>query len=174
MPDESPTTAILDPIRSGIAGGWHVIDATTLTEPVAIEADAVVVGTGAGGGVTAEVLAEAGFNVVLVEEGPLQSSSDFRMREADAYRQLYQESAARKTKDKAISILQGRCVGGGTTVNWTSSFRTPPVTLAHWAHAFGITGFDVDDLEPWFERMEARLAIAPWRIAPNANNTALA
>ena len=104
MPDESPTTAILDPIRSGIAGGWHVIDATTLTEPVAIEADAVVVGTGAGGGVTAEVLAEAGFNVVLVEEGPLQSSSDFRMREADAYRQLYQESAARKTKDKAISI----------------------------------------------------------------------
>src|SRR5947209_9688026 len=167
MPDESPTTAILDPIRSGIAGGWHVIDATTLTEPVAIEADAVVVGTGAGGGVTAEVLAEAGFNVVLVEEGPLQSSSDFRMQEADAYPQLYQESASRKTKDKAINILQGRCVGGGTTVNWTSSFRTPVATLEHWATAFGLAGFGADDLAPWFDRMERRLGIAPWPVAPN-------
>jgi choline dehydrogenase-like flavoprotein len=109
-----------------------------------------------------------------VEEGPLKSSSDFRMREAEAYPELYQESAARKTRDKAISILQGRCVGGGTTVNWTSSFRTPAITLAHWVDVFGITGFGVDDLEPWFERMEARLAIAPWTMAPNANNTALA
>ena len=30
-----------------------------------------------------------------------------------------------RPRDKAINILQGRCVGGGTTVNWTSSFRTP-------------------------------------------------
>ena len=167
-------TPYADPIRSGIANGWNVIDASTLVTPLTIEADAVVVGTGAGGGVTAEILADAGFKVVLIEEGPLQSSDDFRMREADAYPELYQESAARKTKDKAISILQGRCVGGGTTVNWTSSFRTPPATLAHWAHAFGIAGFGADDLAPWFERMEARLAIAPWRVAPNANNEALA
>src|SRR5207244_7098464 len=116
--------------------------------------------TRVGGGVTAEILACAGFKVVLIEDGPLKSSTDFRMREADAYPELYQESAARKTKDKAISILQGRCVGGGTTVNWTSAFRTPPITLAHWAHEFGITGFSADDLKPWFERIEARLAIA--------------
>ncbi len=174
MSDESARAALIDPIRAGIAGGWHVIDAATLVGPVTLEADAVIVGTGAGGGVTAEILADAGLSVILVEEGPLKSSSDFRMREAEAYPDLYQESAARKTKDKAISILQGRCVGGGTTVNWTSSFRTPPITLAHWAHEFGITGFSADDLKPWFERMEARLAIAPWTMAPNANNTALA
>ena len=73
----------------------------------------------------------------MIEEGPLKSSTDFRMREADAYRDLYQESAARKTADKAINILQGRCVGGGTTVNWTSSFRTPAATLAHWQSTHG-------------------------------------
>ena len=174
MPDDSTRIALIDPIRVGMASGWNVIDAATLVNPLTLEADAVIVGTGAGGGITAEILADAGLSVILVEEGPLKSSSDFRMREAEAYAELYQESAARKTKDKAISILQGRCVGGGTTVNWTSSFRTPPITLAHWAHALGITGFDVDDLKPWFERMEARLAIAPWRIAPNANNAALA
>jgi len=164
----------LDPVRAGVANGWKVIDASTLTSPRTLEADAVIVGTGAGGGVTAEILADAGFSVVLIEEGPLKSSTDFRMREADAYQELYQESAARKTRDKAISILQGRCVGGGTTVNWTSSFRTPPATLVHWARAFGIEGFGSDDLAPWFERMEARLSIAPWTVPPNANNAALA
>ena len=70
----------------------------------------------------------------------MKSSQDFKMREADAYPALYQESAARKTRDKAINILQGRTVGGSTTVNWTSSFRTPPGTLEYWRKHFGLAG----------------------------------
>jgi len=165
---------IADPVREGVARGWRVIDASTLTGDLTLEADVVIVGTGAGGGTAAEILAEAGLSVVLVEEGPLKSSSDFRMRESDAYPELYQESGARRTRDKAISILQGRCVGGGTTVNWTSSFRTPDATLAYWQRALGLAGFTPADLAPWFARMEARLSIAPWDVAPNANNAALA
>src|SRR6059058_5821468 len=129
-----------DPIHDGLARGWRVIDLAT-TNPATLEADICIIGTGAGGGVTAEILAKAGLDVILVEEGPLKSSRDFRMKEADAYPQLYQESAARKTKDKAINILQGRCVGGSTTVNWTSSFRTPATTLDHWQRVHGITGY---------------------------------
>ena len=163
-----------DPIRDGLARGWKVLDARTLTHDATYEVDVAIVGTGAGGGMCAEILAQAGLAVVLVEEGPLASSSDFRMREADAYPQLYQASAARKTADKAINILQGRCVGGGTTVNWTSSFRTPARTLAHWAAAYGWQGYGEADLAPWFERVERRLSVAPWTIAPNANNAALA
>ena len=130
-----------DPFRDGLAGGWKVIDASTLDADLTLEADVAIVGTGAGGGTAAEILSDAGLNVVLIEEGPLATSSDFRMREAEAYPQLYQESAGRKTRDQAINILQGRCVGGSTTVNWTSSFRTPPATLDYWAREFGITGF---------------------------------
>ena len=168
------TDAIADPIRAGLQRGWSVVDATTLDRDVTLEADVAIIGTGAGGGIAAEVLTDAGLRVLMIEEGPLRSSSDFRMREADAYRDLYQESAARKTADKAINILQGRCVGGGTTVNWTSSFRTPAATLAHWRTAHGVNGFGVPELAPWFERIEERLAIAPWTVAPNANNAALA
>lgn len=168
------TPPLADPIAAGLASGWKVIDAPRLERDLALDADVVIVGTGAGGGTAAEVLAEAGWRVVMVEEGPLKSSRDFRMRESDAYPQLYQESAARKTRDKAINILQGRCVGGGTTVNWTSSFRTPPATLAYWQQHYGLDGFDVDALAPWFARMEQRLSIAPWEVAPNANNAALA
>ena len=87
--------------------------------------------------------------------------------------QLYQESAARKTADKAINILQGRCVGGGTTVNWTSSFRTPPATLAHWQRASRPRRLHRADARAVVRRMEARSTIAPWTVAPNANNDAL-
>jgi choline dehydrogenase-like flavoprotein len=165
---------IPDPYEAGLASGWHVIDAASLERDLTLDADVVIVGSGAGGGTAAEILADAGLHVILLEEGPLATSTDFRMRESDAYPQLYQESASRKTHDKAINILQGRCVGGSTTVNWTSSFRTPPATLAWWQKEFGLTGFSVEDLAPWFARMEARLAIAPWEVAPNANNETLA
>jgi choline dehydrogenase-like flavoprotein len=169
-----PATALRDPIREGLAAGWRVVDASLAERDLTLEADVAIVGTGAGGGTAAEILADAGLAVVLIEEGPLRSSSDFRMLEADAYPDLYQESGARKTRDKAIAILQGRCVGGGTTVNWTSSFRTPPTTLEHWARVHGLAGFGAEDLAPWFARMEARLSIAPWEVAPNANNALLA
>ncbi len=168
------TGALHDPVAAGIAGGWNVIDASRLERDLTLEADVAIVGTGAGGGTAAEILATSGLKVVLLEEGPLQSSRDFRMREADVYPQLYQESAARKTQDRAINILQGRCVGGGTTINWTSSFRTPPATLAYWQRECGLAGMTVEAMAPWFAQMEARLSIAPWEIAPNANNEALA
>jgi len=169
----SRPAALIDPFRIGLASGWKVIDASTLSQDLTLDADVVIVGTGAGGGTAAEILSEAGFRVVLVEEGPLATSSDFHMREAEAYSQLYQESSARKTKDRAINILQGRCVGGGTTVNWTSSFRTPVSTLEHWTREFGIQGLGAADLAPWFTRMEQRLSIAPWLVPANENNSAL-
>ena len=88
-----------DPYHAAAARGWKVIDASRLDHDLTIEADVVIVGTGAGGGTTAEVLTAAGLTVVLVEEGPLKTAADFRMRESDAYPDLYQESAARKTRD---------------------------------------------------------------------------
>jgi choline dehydrogenase-like flavoprotein len=171
---EQAGTPIVDPIRTGLRAGWKVIDAGTLERDLTLEADVVIVGTGAGGGIAAEILCDAGLTVVMIEEGPLKSSSDFHMLENEAYRDLYQESAARKTADKAINILQGRCVGGGTTVNWTSSFRTPEPTLAWWGSAFGIDGFGPSDLAPWFDQVEQQLGIAPWTVPANANNEALA
>jgi choline dehydrogenase-like flavoprotein len=165
--------AVRDPIREGLASGWKVTDAATLERDLDLETDVVVIGSGAGGGVTAESLAAAGLDVVIVEEGPLASSSDFHMREREAYPQLYQESSARQTVDKSITILQGRCVGGGTTVNWTSSFRTPARTLAHWKDAMELKRTGAHDLDPWFARMEERLSIAPWGVPPNENNDIL-
>jgi len=162
-----------DPIEQGIARGWRITDASTLSGDQTVESDVVVVGTGAGGGTTAEILAEAGLRVVLVEEGRLYHQPDFRMDEHEAYASLYQEGMSRMTADGSIAILQGRCVGGSTTVNWTSSFRTPEPTLNHWQQGFGLEDLSPQALAPWFDSREQRHSVAPWRIPPNTNNDVL-
>lgn len=159
-----------DPFREGLARGWKTYDGSTLTSDLTLDADVAIIGSGAGGGTTAEILSAAGYKVLLIEEGPLKTSSDFKMLESDAYTQLYQEGVGRMSKDGAISILQGRAVGGTTLVNWTSSFRTPHQTLEHWAREHAIIGHSPEEMAPWFERMEQRLGVTHWIVPPNANN----
>ncbi|WP_445428153.1 GMC family oxidoreductase N-terminal domain-containing protein [Alishewanella sp. HL-SH05] len=149
------------------------IDASTLTHDQHYSADVVIIGSGAGGGIAAEQLTAAGFQVLLVEEGAWYQREDFVMEERWAYPQLYQEGAARKTRDQAISILQGRTVGGSTTVNWTSSFRTPAATLDYWQQQFGLAFQADQSLIPFFALAEQRLNMRPWSLAPNANNQQL-
>ena len=168
-----PNTAVADPIAEGLARGWRVFGGARAGSPPTLECDVAIVGSGAGAGISAELLSAAGLKLVIIEEGPLKSSRDFRQLESEAYPTLYQESAGRKTADKAINILQGRCVGGSTTVNWTSSFRTPSPTLAYWREHFGLAEFTDDHLSPWFLRAEQRLNVSPWLAAPNQNNELL-
>lgn len=138
-----------------------------------LAADVVIIGSGAGGAVAAEVLAQAGLSVLIFEHGPHKQQSDFKMQEQFAYPDLYQDAAARKTKDKAISILQGRAVGGSTTVNWTTSLHTPEPVLNYWASELGLTGLGSAELAPWYRHAEQRLHIAPWPVPPNGNNEKL-
>ena len=136
-----------------------------------IEVDYIVVGSGAGGGVAAAVLAEAGARVAVLEEGGHYTRADFNMQEAWVYPALYQEHGNRATDDLAIMILQGRNVGGGTTVNWTSSFRTPEATLRLWADRHGVRDLDAAVLAPHFAAAEARLDVADGNPDDvNANN----
>ncbi|MET1080384.1 MAG: GMC family oxidoreductase [Pseudomonas sp.] len=159
-----------DSFREGLARGWKTHDGSRLEQDLNLEVDVAIVGSGAGGGTTAEILSAAGFKVLLIEEGPLKTSSDFKMLEPEAYANLYQEGSGRMSKDGAITIMQGRAVGGTTLINWTSSFRTPPQTLEHWAKEHAVVGHGVADMAPWFDRMEERLGVAPWMIPPNPNN----
>jgi choline dehydrogenase-like flavoprotein len=167
------TTRLPDPIAEGLARGWYVRGGVLGAAPSTIECDVAIIGSGAGAGITAELLSAAGLKLVIIEEGTLKSSRDFRQLESDAYPNLYQESAGRKTADKAINILQGRCVGGSTTVNWTSSFRTPPSTLAYWQEHFGLAELTDDAMSRWFYQAEQRLNIGQWLLPPNENNDLL-
>jgi choline dehydrogenase-like flavoprotein len=89
-----------------------------------------------------------------------EQQDEFDLQESNAYPMLYQESGGRATSDLAITVLQGRSVGGSTTVNWTTCFRTPDRILEHWRAEHGIEGLDPQMLRPPFEALEARLSIA--------------
>lgn len=163
---------IQDPFADAKAKGWDITNASALEADLELAADVLVVGTGSGGGVTAETLSKAGLKVILLEEGPLKSSDHFNMVEREGLTDLYQEGAMRNTRDGSVLIAQGRNVGGGTTVNWCSTFRTPPQTLEYWRTGFGVEGLSEAELAPYFERMEARLRVAKW-MAANPNNEVL-
>src|SRR5262249_49451894 len=93
------------------------------------------------------------------EEGSWRTRKDFTMREDVAFPTLYQEHGNRATDDLSIAILQGRGVGGGTLVNWTTSFRTPEATLALWRERFGLKELTTAALAPHFDEVEKSLSI---------------
>ncbi len=174
MSNQITVKNIPDIFRLGMAAGWITHNGSELDKELHLECDVLVIGTGAGGGTAAEIFAQQGLKVIMLEEGPLQTSNDFDMQEKKAYSNLYQEGLTRGTKDGAFTIMQGRTVGGSTTVNWTASFRTPEQTLSHWTKEHGLKGFSKEEMAPWFEKMEQRLNISKWAMKPNANNNVIA
>jgi choline dehydrogenase-like flavoprotein len=152
----------------------NLIDGSQITRDLELRADVCVIGSGAGGAVTAAVLAESGLDVVVVEEGGYHDAREFTMREVDVSPKLYQEALQRTTQDLGIAVLQGRAVGGSTVVNWTTSFRTPEPVLSHWAKHHAVAGFTYLDLVPHYEAIEARLGIHKVsEESMNANNRKL-
>jgi len=142
---------------------------------LSLSADVCIVGSGPGGAITAARLAAAGARVILLEEGGFFSrKADFHMQEAEAYPKLYQDHGNRATDDLAITILQGRGVGGGTLVNWTTCFRTPEAALALWRERFGLADFTVERFRPHWEEIESRLNIREVDVSEvNGNNAVL-
>lgn len=131
-----------------------VITAATFRDASVITADAIVIGSGAGGAVAAARLAEAGRTVVILEAGEFVPSDEFTEREAEMTERLYAEGGLRATDDLAVSMLQGATVGGGTTVNWMIMLRTPAHVLDEWTRRFGLEGMDAAAMAPVFERIE--------------------
>ena len=138
-----------------------------------LQADVCIVGSGPGGAMVASRLARAGAKVVVLEEGGHYTKDDFDMQEATAFPHLYQDRGNRASADLSISVLQGRAVGGGTTVNWTTSYRTPDDVVERWRTRFG-AALTPALLAPHFDEIEARLGIQKVDLEDtNPNNRAL-
>ena len=136
-----------------------IFEGQTFSENKHYDVDVVVVGTGPGGAVCAERFAAAGLKTLVVEEGGYFTKERFRMQESDCYPHLYQESAQRTTKNRDVAILQGRALGGGTAVNWTTSYRTPKDVVERWQQKHKATGVRYEDLEPHWDVIEKRLNV---------------
>ncbi len=122
-------------------------------------ADVCVIGSGAGGAVIAKELAEAGRDVVVLEQGGYYTKTDFTQREEEMMPLLYEDMGQRATVDQSVLILQGRNVGGSTVHNLCYCFRTPEPILRKWAREDGLREMSYADLVPSFERVEKMLKV---------------
>src|SRR4051812_41547266 len=91
-----------------------------VTRDTTLEADAVVVGSGAGGGVIAGTLAKQGLKVVVLEAGGYFNEADFTQLELPAYQDMYWRGGPTPTGDLNVTLLAGFTLGGGTVINWTN------------------------------------------------------
>ena len=132
-----------------------------------LTADAVVVGTGAGGGPAAATLAEAGRDVVVLEAGPRLSSGDFTGDEAEMVARLY---ASNMAMDSGLALYAGACVGGSTVINDALCLRPPPEILAVWRDAHGLTGFTEAAMAPYVDRVWADVYATPTGPANTSKN----
>ncbi|GAB2222373.1 hypothetical protein Drorol1_Dr00013589 [Drosera rotundifolia] len=127
--------------------GFHVTvsqkkSRPSLTNPsLIIHCDAVVVGSGSGGGVIAGVLAKAGYRVLVLEKGSYRARSNLSLLEGPTLDEMYEGAGMVTTTDLGITILAGSTVGGGSTVNWSASIRTPKHVLKEWCQEYELELF---------------------------------
>ncbi len=120
--------------------------------------DVVVVGSGAGGAAVARVLAEAGLDVIVVEEGDYHDALTYSRDPVDALATLYRDGGLTACEGRPpIALPLGRCVGGTTVINSGTCFRAPPDVLRRWRDEYGIAW--ATDLYGDYEALERDLAV---------------
>ena len=145
-------------VRRRAAGGWTEAGG----RPLELTCDVVVVGSGAGGAVVAAELAEAGLDVVVLEEGGHHTTEEFTPDSSAMVRMLYRDGGATFARGRPpVQFAEGRCVGGSTTMNGGMCWRTPERVLERWAREDGVDGIAPGDMERYFERVERFVSAAP-------------
>jgi choline dehydrogenase-like flavoprotein len=124
-----------------------------------LEADAVIVGTGPGGASIGRVLANAGWRVIFLEEGPAQSR--FRPNQAHTMRHHMQEGGMMVAKGSAyLAIAAGRGVGGGSLINSALCFQPADEVLDGWAKLLDDPAWGSKSLTPIYDEMAALIGVA--------------
>ncbi|WP_238366142.1 FAD-dependent oxidoreductase [Mesobacterium pallidum] len=143
------------------ARGLTVTQAADVTPGSTLDltADAVVVGSGAGGAIAAYELAKAGKKVIVLEAGRYVSAEQLTEMHAVTLGTMYADHGGQFNAQGDINILQGACVGGSTVVNAALCFRTPDYYLQRWGEEFGLTNLTTEVLTPYFETVEKNLWI---------------
>ena len=129
-----------------------------------LDADTVVVGSGASGATVATILAEAGERVIVLEEGPrVDAGLHGQMRPSESLRHVWRDGgftvALGLGDTPAINVTMGRVVGGSSVVTGGVCFRTPDRVLDGWARDLGLRDYAPRAMEPYFDEVERHLHV---------------
>ena len=128
--------------------------------PIVLDADVVVVGSGAGGGVVAAALAKAGRSVVVLEAGPFSDERTMPRAELDAFDRHYLDHGLTTTWDGSITMLAGTGVGGGTLINWMTCIDAPESVRDGWEREHGLEGVTGDAWAADVAAIESEIGVA--------------
>lgn len=136
------------------------------------EVDVVIIGSGAGGAAASMFLAEAGLDVLVLEEGGHYDERAFSQDQGVAWRQLYADDGQRVMAGNLyVPVAGGRCLGGSTVVNSAICFTIPEWRFAEWAEEHDLA-FGWEDLAPWLRRTERFIKVTASRPSIYGNNNA--
>jgi long-chain-alcohol oxidase len=133
------------------------LNVTPIERDTTLDCDVVIVGSGAGGGAAAGVLADAGLDVIVIESGGYWDDEDFDGSEFTALTSYYM-GAPSATHDQSVGLIAGSCLGGGTVVNYTTSFRTPDEVRTEWA-GLGVPAFASEEYTASLDAVCDRLGV---------------
>lgn len=138
-----------------------VVDGETVTGKIDEIFDAVIVGSGAAGGVAAETLTRMGWKVGIVEEGPWLKTRDITVDVHTAFGRVMRQKGMQLLMGRSVMpMLQGRCVGGSTFVNSAIAWRVPEDVVDDWRDRFGLgDSVTMKNLEAHFEALEKDLSV---------------
>src|ERR1700674_94938 len=137
------------------------------------ECEVCVVGSGAAGSVVAAELAASGRDVIVLEAGSEWSGGDYDQHELMGMQNLFREGGLSGTRDLSLSLLAGACLGGGTTVNWQSCFRTPDDVREEWADISGCSFFVGEAFTESLDTVWRRIGASTDESEINENNNAI-
>ena len=129
--------------------------------------DFIIVGSGAAGSVLADRLSEDGkHSVCVLEAGPMDTNPWIHMpagfiktlANPDVSWQFSTEPTE-MTGGRRINTIQGRVLGGGTSINGLIYNRGQPDDLNNWAQR-GNRGWGYDDCLPYYKRTERRVGVS--------------
>ncbi len=149
------------------------IKPTPIVSDTILSTDVVIVGSGAGGGVVAGELSAAGLDVIVLEKGGYYAEADFDGRELSAAQRMFENRGFLATSDLGVVVLAGSTLGGGTTINWCASFRTPDYVLQEWEDTYGVTGYTGQAYQDALDTISQRIHVDPDESQSNAQNAAL-
>lgn len=144
-----------------------------ITGRTTLDCDVVIVGSGAGGGVLAAELAAAGKDVVVLEKGSYRNEADFTHEEGDALETMYDAGGLLATRDLGLVLLQGATLGGGTVINYTTSFPTPAAVRHEWARDHHLPHFEREEFARALEAVAARLGVNTDQATPSGRDRVL-
>ena len=149
------------------------IQPLAVTADLVLDCDVVVIGSGAGGGVVAGELAAQGKDVVVLEKGAYLNERDFSQLEGEMLARAYDGGGLLATDDLGAIILQGSCLGGGTVVNYTTSFHTPDHVREEWAREHGLPHFTSAEFTRSLDAVARRIHVTTDAARPSARDAIL-